>query len=159
MKKVKRRAISVMTAAAVFFSCTPALSYYEPKTDELGGLSSREVGIRVAEEGMVLLKNEEQALPLQEGDTVAVFGINQVDYIYGGGGSGDMTSEYYTNLVDGLKDNGSVTVYEGLRSMYQNEYNNYWNTDEKRQTYLRLRLQAGRRNNVPRRNVHNGQSS
>ena len=129
MKKVKHRALSLLAAAAMIFSCTPSFSYYEPETDELGGLSSREVGIRVAEEGMVLLKNDNQALPLEKGDTVAVFGINQVDYIYGGGGSGDMTSEYYTNLVDGLKDNGSVTVYEGLRSMYQNEYNNYWNTD------------------------------
>ena len=126
MKKGKHRALSLLAAAAMIFSCTPALSYYEPETEELGGLSSREVGIRVAEEGMVLLKNDNQALPLKKGDTVAVFGINQVDYIYGGGGSGDMTSEYYTNLVDGLKDNGSVTVYEGLRSMYQKKYDDYW---------------------------------
>ena len=129
MKKMKHRVLSFMTVVAMIFSCTPALSYYEPVTDELYGLTSREVGIRVAEEGMVLLKNDNQALPLKKGDTIAVFGINQVDYIHGGGGSGDMTSSYYTNLVDGLKQNGSVTVYEGLRSMYQNEYNNYWSTD------------------------------
>lgn len=135
MKKVKHRVLSFMTVVAMLFSCTPALSYYEPATDELGGLTSREVGIRVAEEGMVLLKNDNQALPLQKGDTVAVFGINQVDYIHGGGGSGDMTSSYYTNLVDGLKQNGSVTVYEGLRSMYQNEYNNYWSTDKRTYGY------------------------
>lgn len=40
-----------------------------------------------------------------------------------------MTSEYYTNLVDGLKQNGKVTVYEGLRSMYQKEYDDYWKND------------------------------
>ncbi|MCH5188891.1 MAG: glycoside hydrolase family 3 C-terminal domain-containing protein, partial [Oscillospiraceae bacterium] len=88
MKKMKHRVLSFMTVVAMIFSCTPALSYYEPVTDELYGLTSREVGIRVAEEGMVLLKNDNQALPLKKGDTIAVFGINQVDYIHGGGGSG-----------------------------------------------------------------------
>lgn len=81
MKKAKHRLLSFVAATAMLFSCTPAFSYYEPATEELGGLSSREVGIRVAEEGMVLLKNDNQALPLEKGDTVAVFGINQVDYI------------------------------------------------------------------------------
>ena len=135
MKKVKHRLLSLVAASAMLFSCAPTHAYYEPKTDELGGLSSREVGIRVAEEGMVLLKNENQALPLEKGDTVAVFGINQVDYIQGGGGSGDMTSEYYKNLVDGLKDNGSVTVYEGLRSVYQADFDDYWKNDKRTYGY------------------------
>ncbi len=135
MKKVKHRAVSFMAAAAMLFSCIPAFSYYELATDELNGLSSREVGMRVAEEGMVLLKNDNQALPLKKGDTVAVFGINQIDYIPGGGGSGDVKSEYYTNLIDGLEQNGSVTVYDGLRSIYQKEYDNYWSTDKRTYAY------------------------
>ncbi|WP_176012388.1 glycoside hydrolase family 3 C-terminal domain-containing protein [Victivallis sp. Marseille-Q1083] len=54
---------------------------------------------RAAAEGMVLLKNENRALPLQEGDRVAIFGSGQVDFVRGGLGSGDVTVAYATNLL------------------------------------------------------------
>ena len=44
-----------------------------------------------AREGMVLLKNENQVLPLQKGARVALFGKATIDYVKGGGGSGDVT--------------------------------------------------------------------
>lgn len=44
---------------------------------------------RAAAEGMVLLKNENETLPLKRGSRVAVFGKAQADYVKGGGGSGD----------------------------------------------------------------------
>lgn len=40
---------------------------------------------RAATEGMVLLKNENNALPLKKGTKVAVFGKAQYDYVRGGG--------------------------------------------------------------------------
>ena len=42
---------------------------------------------RAAAEGMVLLKNENETLPLKRGSRVAVFGKAQADYVKGGGGS------------------------------------------------------------------------
>ena len=59
---------------------------------------------RAAGEGMVLLKNENHVLPLARGERVALFGKASVDYVKGGGGSGDVTVDYVKNLWDGMKE-------------------------------------------------------
>ena len=53
-----------------------------------------------AGEGMVLLKNEKNALPIRRGTKVALFGKGTVDYVKGGGGSGDKAGgiRYQGNL-------------------------------------------------------------
>ena len=56
-----------------------------------------------AGEGMVLLKNEKNTLPIRKGTKVAFFGKGTVDYVKGGGGSGDVMVSYVHNLYDGLK--------------------------------------------------------
>ncbi|MBE5800138.1 MAG: beta-glucosidase [Clostridiales bacterium] len=55
-----------------------------------------------AKEGMVLLKNENQTLPLARGTRIALFGKGTIDYVKGGGGSGDVTVPYVRNLYEGL---------------------------------------------------------
>ena len=72
-------------------------------------------------EGTVLLKNNSGVLPLVEGTKIAVFGNAQFDYIKGGGGSGDVFSEYVTNVYDGIKTKKSVEVFEPL-SLFYKEY-------------------------------------
>ena len=42
-----------------------------------------------AEEGMVLLKNQDALLPLATGGKVCLFGKGTFDYVKGGGGSGN----------------------------------------------------------------------
>lgn len=56
-----------------------------------------------AGEGMVLLKNEGNALPLKKGVKIALFGKSSVAYIKGGGGSGDVHCEYVRNIYDGFE--------------------------------------------------------
>ena len=46
-----------------------------------------------ATEGMVLLKNESNALPLKKGEKIALFGKATIEYIKGGGGSGEQGIE------------------------------------------------------------------
>lgn len=80
-----------------------------------------------AKEGMVLLKNENNVLPLTKGSKVALFGKGSFDYVKGGGGSGDVTVEYITNIYDGMKQlDGYVSVFEELADFYRdyikNEY-------------------------------------
>lgn len=58
---------------------------------------------RVCEEGTVLLKNDNKALPLKNNAKISVFGKNSVNIVYGGSGSG------------GGNDNGKVELYESLR--------------------------------------------
>ena len=51
-------------------------------------------------EGMVLLKNEGNILPLKKGSRIAMFGKGVFDYVKGGGGSGDVTVSHVRNLYD-----------------------------------------------------------
>lgn len=79
---------------------------------------------RAAGEGMVLLKNEDQTLPLKPGSNVALFGKATIDYVKGGGGSGDVTVSHVTNLADGLReyeDQGLVHVFRPLVDFYKND--------------------------------------
>ena len=57
---------------------------------------------QAAREGMVLLKNECCTLPLAMGTRIALFGKGTIDYVKGGGGSGDVTVPYVRNLYEGL---------------------------------------------------------
>lgn len=50
----------------------------------------REIAGKAAAEGIVLLKNENKALPLKEGSKVALFGAGAAHMIKGGTGSGDV---------------------------------------------------------------------
>ena len=70
-----------------------------------------------ADEGIVLLKNEGGVLPLER-KKVALFGKASVDYVKGGGGSGDVYCKYVHSLYDGLKMRG-VEVYESVIDIYR----------------------------------------
>ena len=75
-----------------------------------------------AGEGMVLLKNEDGALPLRKGETLALFGKATIEYIKGGGGSGDVHCPYIRSIYDGLRekeDAGKVSVYMPLVVFYR----------------------------------------
>ncbi len=77
---------------------------------------------RAAGEGMVLLKNEGKLLPLAAGSKVAVFGKASIDYVKGGGGSGDVTVAYTRNLYEGLKikeAEGKVSIFHELSAFYE----------------------------------------
>ena len=73
-----------------------------------------------AKEGMVLLKNDGNLLPLARGSKIALFGKASFDYVRGGGGSGEVTVSYARNLYEGfsmLKD--KVSVFEELSAFYR----------------------------------------
>ena len=75
-----------------------------------------------ATEGMVLLKNESNALPLKKGEKIALFGKATIEYIKGGGGSGDVNCPYIRNIADGFKmkeSEGKVSVYMPLVDFYK----------------------------------------
>lgn len=86
---------------------------------------------QAAAEGMVLLKNENNVLPFARGARIALFGKAGIDYVKGGGGSGDVTVEYTRNLWDGMKEKekeGKVFLMPQLEAFYrQNVENQYAN--------------------------------
>ncbi len=76
---------------------------------------------QTATEGMVLLKNN-GALPLAGGSKVALFGKATIEYIKGGGGSGDVFTPYILNIFEGFKEKekqGKVSVYMPLVDFYK----------------------------------------
>lgn len=73
-----------------------------------------------AKEGMVLLKNEKNVLPLKKGSKIALFGKAAFDYVKGGGGSGDVTVSYIRNLYEGFRQKqDKAAVFEELAQFYK----------------------------------------
>lgn len=77
------------------------------------------LSLSAAEEGMVLLKNQNGLLPLTTGIKVALFGKGTFDYVKGGGGSGDVYTKYIRNLYDGIITAGAAEIYEPLADYYR----------------------------------------
>lgn len=74
---------------------------------------------KMVSEGIVMLKNEKNALPLDTNKEVAVFGRIQFHYYKSGTGSGGMVNvTKVVNILDGLIDNG-VKVNEKLLGTYR----------------------------------------
>ena len=72
----------------------------------------------VAGEGMVLLENNGH-LPLREGTTVALFGIGTMEYIKGGGGSGQVYPAYVKNLYESFMEKAPrISLYEPVSRFY-----------------------------------------
>lgn len=77
---------------------------------------------KAATEGMVLLKNINASLPLKRNEKIALFGKATIEYIKGGGGSGDVYCPYVKNIYDGFSEkekNGKVAIYMPLIDFYK----------------------------------------
>lgn len=71
-------------------------------------------------EGCVLLENEGQALPLRDGDRVAVFGRMAFHYYKSGLGSGGLVNtRYVVGILDALKECEGVHLDEKLMGIYE----------------------------------------
>lgn len=81
---------------------------------------AKELCTEIAEEGIVLLKNENGTLPLASGTKVNVFGWSSTNPVYGGTGSGSLSDAYPTvSLLEGLAGAG-IEVNQDLVNFYTN---------------------------------------
>lgn len=84
-----------------------------------------ELSRKAAGEGMVLLKNEKQTLPLKTGTKIALFGKASVDYIKSGGivlSSSELYRVHIRNVFESLaikEEEGKVSVFRPLNAFYQ----------------------------------------
>lgn len=90
-------------------------SDYGSKAETLA--AAKAFNASMAEEGITLLKNEDNALPLSKGAKVSVFGKNSVNLVYGGSGSGvgrGETVDLYAAL-----DEAEIDYNRTMKSFYE----------------------------------------
>jgi beta-glucosidase len=96
-----------------------------PDTGEVNTQAIKEVALQGAREGIVLLKNEKNVLPIDvtKIKSIAVIGPNAADARTGGGGSSSVTPFYSVSPLDGLKGllGDKVTVNYSLGCKFDDE--------------------------------------
>ena len=81
-------------------------------------MDSRAVAKKIADEAIVLLKNEEQLLPFWGGKKAAFFGRSQIDTIYSGNGSGAAHKSGCKNILEECEKKG-ICAEPGLKKYYR----------------------------------------
>lgn len=104
-----------------------------PYSDKPNLEASAKLARTAASDGMVLLRNEADTLPISTDTRLAVFGNGAYDLIIGGTGSGDVNEAYTTSLLSGLTQQ-SVQFDEVLSERYAS----YINSEKAKQTPLPL---------------------
>ncbi|MFV0467186.1 MAG: glycoside hydrolase family 3 protein [Lachnospiraceae bacterium] len=87
-----------------------AFSSQEEATTHLQNIARQ-----IEEEGITLLLNNDNALPLELGNKISLFGQDSVDPIYGGSGAGSVDVSKAVNLKSGLENAGFLlneTLYD-----------------------------------------------
>lgn len=92
----------------------------------------RETARRAAAGGIVLLKNENNVLPLDKKDPIALFGKGAYGTIIGGSGSGKVNAREFVSVYEGLKNAGfTITSEDWIRRAkenYEESYRSYRET-------------------------------
>lgn len=83
-----------------------------------GCAEHEEIAKNAAREGIVLLKNTDEFLPLKRGTKLAVIGKAQQDYRKGGGGSGFVVTRPVVNIIDGIKNCEDLDYVDFLSEYY-----------------------------------------
>lgn len=115
---------------------------------------TEKVASQIQEEGIVLMKNEDNVLPLTEekigkGRYINVFGWESVSPIYGGGGSGAINENDCLNLLDGLAHAGfnynaeladAYKAYRANRPVLSNQGTQDWTLPEPKADFYTNKL-------------------
>ena len=76
------------------------------------------VARKAAEEGIVLLRNENNTLPMKGNEKVALYGINSIDFFGLGTGSGEVNTAYVVNMQEAMTAAG-FTLDKDLTEYYR----------------------------------------
>ncbi len=87
-------------------------------------IAHRKVARKAAADSIVLLKNEDNLLPVAEGTPLALYGAGAGHTIKGGTGSGDVNERYSVSICQGLKDAGYPITTESWIEDYDEEFKN-----------------------------------
>ena len=120
MKKKNKRVIAAsmaMMLAATSAAAVPVMA--KTTSDEVSEREARnaELSMNLATQGMVLLENQNDALPIADSGNIALFGGGAYTTIKGGTGSGDVNQRNVVNVWDGFVNAGyNVTSTDWLNA-------------------------------------------
>ena len=131
-KMIKKEVINMATMEKwARINYQPCIPLGDNNSKVTGCKKHIELSRKAACEGTVLLKNNENVLPLKKGTKLAIFGIAQIDYVKGGGGSGDVYCDYVRNIYQGLKlKNDKVKIFDELSLFYESEVEKAYDNGE-----------------------------
>ena len=121
---MKKTLALIMALVLAFSLCSTAFAYEVEYTPEEVEANERALALQLGEEGIVMLKNENNALPL-ESVKVNVFGASALDMVASGGGSGSTGSgmNFYENLAaQGIEFNTELRdTYAAWYALHTND--------------------------------------
>ena len=123
MKKTYKRVLATsMSAALAMTSVVPAFAKTTDSSISAREEKNAELSMNLATQGMVLLENNNNVLPMASSGNVALFGGGAVKTVKGGTGSGDVNQRSVTSVWDGFKNAG----YNVTSESWLNEYEAYY---------------------------------
>ncbi len=97
----------------------PGVPYSEERIYEI---HNKQIARVAATEGMVLLRNENDILPISKGIAIALYGAGAAHTIKGGTGSGDVNSRKTVSILEGLTNAGYQIVTKSWLDAYDAAY-------------------------------------
>ena len=79
------------------------------------------VARKAAEESIILLRNEDNTLPLKGSEKVALYGLTSVDFVGIGTGSGEVNTKHIVNMQEAMTEAG-FTLDQNLAEFYQHYF-------------------------------------
>jgi beta-glucosidase-like glycosyl hydrolase len=127
-RRAVRTALALTVATALIVTGS-ALAQAATTNPNPGSLELRNAALskRAATEGMVLLENNDHALPMPKTGNVAVYGVGAYKTVKGGTGSGDVNNRYLVTVRQGLENAGyAVTTgdayWQAMTAAYDAKY-------------------------------------
>jgi beta-glucosidase len=116
----------VATAVALSLTGIAHAATTDPNPNALE-LANAQLSRSAAAQGMVLLENHDNALPMAKGGNVALFGVGAYKTVKGGTGSGNVNNRYTINVRTGLVNAGytvttSPAYWNAMTTAYDTKY-------------------------------------
>jgi beta-glucosidase len=129
-KLLKKLTAGVVTSTMVATTCAAAfVSTYDTayaattsSTESQREKKNANLSMNAATEGMVLLQNQNNALPIASKGKIALFGGGAYNTIKGGTGSGDVNQRYKVSVWDGFKNAGYDITSSGWLEKYKEKW-------------------------------------
>lgn len=114
--KMTKRIVSILLALVMVLSCTLCVMAASGNYSKEAAEAARKIAKQMEAEGVVLLKNDRNTLPLTD-KKVNVFGMGSVAFAIGGGGSGSVVTDEAIDFYTALS-NAGIEYNEDLLKMY-----------------------------------------